>query len=56
MSVCAVFIQSPGSLVGGGGHRHVVDDGDPHAGVGLQTEYHYRGTDEENRNDTNSLQ
>ena len=56
MSVCAVFIQSPGGLVGRGGHGHIVNDGDSHARVGLQTEYHDGGTDEENRNDTNSLQ
>ena len=56
VSVCAVFIQSPGGLVGRGGHGHIVNDGDSHARVGLQTEYHDGGTDEENRNDTNSLQ
>ena len=56
MSVGAVFVQGPGSLVGGGGHGHIVNDGHPHARVGLQTEYHDGGTDEENRNDTNSLQ
>ena len=56
VSVGAVFVQRPGSLVVRGGHRHVVDHGDPHAGVGLQTEYHYGGTDEENRDDTDSLE
>ena len=56
MSVGAVLVQRPGRLVGGGGHGDVVDHGDPHAGVGLQAEYHYGGTDEEDRNDTNCLQ
>ena len=45
MSVGAVFVQRPGGLVGGGGHRHVVNDGHPHAGVGLETEYHDGGTE-----------
>ena len=56
VSVGAVFVQGPGRLVGRRGHGHVVNHGDSHAGVGLQTEYHYGGTDEENRNDANSLQ
>ena len=44
-----MLVQGPGSLVVGRGDRHVVDDWDPHAGVGLQTEYNYGGTDEEDR-------
>ena len=56
MGVSAVLVQRPGGLVGGGGHRDVVDHRDPHAGMGLQAEYHYGGTDEEDRNDTNCLQ
>ena len=56
MGVSAVLVQRPGGLVGGGGHRDVVDHRDSHAGMGLQAEYHYGGTDEEDRNDTNCLQ
>ena len=51
-----MLVQRPGGLVGRRGHGDVVDDGYSHAGVGLETEYHYGGTDEENRNDTNSLE
>ena len=55
MSVGAVFVQRPGGLVGGGGHRHVVNDGHPHAGVGLEAEDDYGGTDEEHRDNSDSL-
>ena len=56
MSVGAVFVQRPGGLVGGGGHRHVVNDGHPHAGVGLEAEDDNGGTDEEHRDNSDSLQ
>ena len=55
MRVGAVFVQRPGSEVEGRPHGQVVDDGDPHVGVGLQTERQYGDTDEEHRHNSHSL-
>ena len=55
MCICPVLVQRPGSGVVRGLDGEVVDDGDPHVRVGLQTEGQDRGADEEDRDNTNSL-
>ena len=53
--ICSVFVQRPGSHVEGRPHGQVVDDGDPHVGVGLQAESQYGDTNEEDRDNSHSL-
>ena len=50
-----MFVQRPGCHVEGRPHREVVDDGNPHVGVGLQAEGQYGDTDEEDRDNSHSL-
>ena len=55
VSIGPVLVQGPGRGVVGGLDSQVVDDGDPHVGVGLQAEGEYGGADEEDRDNPNTL-
>ena len=56
MGISPIFVQGPGSCVMGGLDSEVMDDRDSHVRMGLEAEGEDGGADEEDRDNTDTLE